>query len=86
MGSDAGAGCDALPVREGWPGLQKRSFSLSGHRTSVALEMEFWTVLAALADGDGVPLSVLVGRVDAARSPGQPLASALRLTALLSGK
>ena len=73
-------------MRDGWAGLQKRSFSLSGHRTSVALETEFWTVLAALADEDGVPLSVLVGRVDAARPPGQPLASALRLTALLSGK
>ena len=67
-------------------GLVKRSFSLTGHRTSVALEPEFWTVLAALADKEGVPLSVLVGRVDGARAPGQPLASALRLTALLSGK
>ena len=68
---------------DGWPGLQKRSFTLSGHRTSVALEPEFWTALAALADGGGTPLSVLVGRVDAARGPGQPLASALRVTALL---
>ena len=25
--------------------LQKKSFSLSGHRTSVALEAEFWVVL-----------------------------------------
>ncbi len=73
-------------MRDGWVGLQKRSFSLSGHRTSVALEVEFWTVLGALADEEGVPLSVLVGRVDAARSPGQPLASALRLRALLRGK
>ena len=73
-------------ARDGWPGLQKRSFSLSGHRTSVALELEFWMVLAALAEEAGVPLSVLVGRVDGGRAPGQPLASALRLTALLSGK
>ncbi len=73
-------------MRDGWLGLQKRSFSLSGHRTSVALEPEFWTVLAALADEASVPLLVLVGRVDAARTPGQPLASALRLTALLGGK
>ena len=29
--------------------LKKRSFSLSGHRTSVALEAEFWTVLEAEA-------------------------------------
>jgi predicted DNA-binding ribbon-helix-helix protein len=27
------------------PMLKKRSFSLSGHRTSVALEAEFWAVL-----------------------------------------
>jgi len=84
LGSDAPAGGTSL-TREGWLGLQKRSFSLSGHRTSVALEAEFWTVLAALADEAGVPLSVLVGQVDAARTPGQPLASALRLTALLGG-
>ncbi|HEY0204037.1 MAG TPA: ribbon-helix-helix domain-containing protein [Acetobacteraceae bacterium] len=86
MGSDARAGGGASAARAGWPGLQKRSFSLSGHRTSVALETEFWTVLAALADKDGVALSVLVGRVDAVRVPGQPLASALRLAALLGGK
>ncbi len=62
--------------------LQKRSFSLAGHRTSVALEPEFWTALAALADGEGATLSAYVAKVDAARAPGQPLASALRVRAL----
>ncbi|MBN9591788.1 MAG: ribbon-helix-helix domain-containing protein, partial [Alphaproteobacteria bacterium] len=29
--------------------LKKRSFTLAGHRTSVALEVEFWAVLEAEA-------------------------------------
>ena len=85
MGRDALAGGASPPQIPQTVGTSS-SFSLTGHRTSVALEMEFWTVLAALAEEDGIPLSVLVGRVDAARSPGQPLASALRLTALSRGK
>ena len=63
-------------------GLVKRSFSLSGHRTSVALEPEFWSVLSDIAARRGAALSALVAAVDAARSPGQPLASALRIVAL----
>jgi predicted DNA-binding ribbon-helix-helix protein len=68
-------------------GLVKRSFSLAGHRTSVALEAEFWTALAELAAGEGRSLSVLVAEIDAKRTqgpaPGRPLASALRVHALL---
>ena len=62
--------------------LLKRSFSLAGHRTSVALEPEFWAALAALAERRAQALSALVAAVDAARGPDQPLASALRLAAL----
>ncbi len=63
-------------------GLVKRSFALSGHRTSVALEPEFWAALAQAAAARGQALSALVAGVDAARDPGQPLASALRVFAL----
>jgi predicted DNA-binding ribbon-helix-helix protein len=63
-------------------GLTKRSFSLAGHRTSVALEAEFWSALAAIATERGQPLSALVTAVDAQRTPGQTLASALRVIAL----
>jgi predicted DNA-binding ribbon-helix-helix protein len=59
--------------------LKKRSFSLSGHRTSVALEEEFWAVLDQAAKGSS--LAALVGQIDAARGE-RPLASALRLHAL----
>jgi predicted DNA-binding ribbon-helix-helix protein len=61
--------------------LKKRSFSLAGHRTSVALEDAFWAVLDAEARGAGLSLAALVARIDAARGD-RPLASALRLHAL----
>lgn len=63
-------------------GLLKRSFSLTGHRTSVALEPEFWDALRTVADARGQTLSALVAEVDAARAAGRPLASALRIFAL----
>lgn len=63
-------------------GLIKRSFSLAGHRTSVALEAEFWVVLLRMARRRGQSLSALVAAADAARTPDQPLASALRVMAL----
>jgi len=62
--------------------LEKRSFTLSGHRTSVALEPEFWAALAALAALRGRSLSALVSETDAARPPERSLASALRVRAL----
>ena len=62
--------------------LVKHSFSLAGHRTSVALEPEFWAALAALAAARGLTLAGLIVAVDAARTPDQPLASALRVLAL----
>ena len=61
--------------------LHKRSFSIAGHRTSVALEPEFWAVLEKEARRTGRTLSGLVARVDATRET-RPLASALRLAAL----
>lgn len=68
------------------PGLSKRSVTLAGHRTSVALEPEFWAALESLAANQGIALAALVATVDAARPAGQPLASALRLAALRSRK
>jgi len=64
-------------------GLVKRSFALAGHRTSVALEPEFWAALEALAATKGENLSRLVTQVDADRGADRPLASALRVFALL---
>jgi predicted DNA-binding ribbon-helix-helix protein len=62
--------------------LTKRSFTLAGHRTSVALEPEFWAALEALAQVRGTRLAALVAEADATRNPDAPLASVLRVMAL----
>ncbi len=61
--------------------LQKRSVSLSGHQTSLALEPEFWTVLDAMAEAQGSSLAAVIRRIDESRSD-RPLASACRVAAL----
>ncbi len=63
------------------PLLRKRSLQLAGHRTSIALEPEFWAVLEAMARAEGASLAALIGRIDAERA-GRPLASACRVAAL----
>nr|WP_321986907.1 ribbon-helix-helix domain-containing protein [uncultured Lichenicoccus sp.] len=63
-------------------GLLKRSLSLSGHRTSVALEPQFWLALERLAASQELSLAALVAGIDQARDPLRPLASALRVHAL----
>jgi len=65
--------------------LKKRSFTLSGHRTSVALEAEFWAVLEERARTEAISLSAFVARIDAERGT-RPLASALRLAALAAAR
>ncbi|MFC3303570.1 ribbon-helix-helix domain-containing protein [Parvularcula lutaonensis] len=62
--------------------FQKRSVSLSGHRTSVSLERAFWAVLEAAAKRRDLSLAGLIGEIDRARAEDQNLASALRLFAL----
>lgn len=65
------------------PHLAKRSFSLAGHRTSIALEPDFWAALEDAARERGIGLSALVVELDAARADGAaPLASTLRVFAL----
>jgi predicted DNA-binding ribbon-helix-helix protein len=61
--------------------LRKRSISLAGHATSLALEPEFWAVLDEAARADAVSLAALIGRIDDERGE-RPLASACRVFAL----
>jgi predicted DNA-binding ribbon-helix-helix protein len=61
--------------------LRKRSLTLTGHSTSLALEPEFWAVLEAKAQAEGRSLAALVGDLDKSRGD-RPLASACRLAAL----
>ena len=60
----------------------KRSLSLSGHRTSVALEPEFWAALEHLAASRSLSVPALIEQLDADRDPSRPLASFLRVLAL----
>ena len=62
-------------------GLVKKSVSLSGHATSVALEPAFWAVLAQVAEARGLSHAGLMKRIDETRGR-TPLASACRLLAL----
>lgn len=61
--------------------LRKRSISLSGHATSVALEAEFWAVLDRIGAEMGLSHAGLMKRIDETRGR-TPLASACRLLAL----
>jgi predicted DNA-binding ribbon-helix-helix protein len=65
----------------GMPALKKRSVSLAGHATSLALEPEFWAVLEAMAAAQGLSLPALLAGLDQARGP-RALASACRVAAL----
>jgi predicted DNA-binding ribbon-helix-helix protein len=65
--------------------LRKKSFSLSGHRTSVALEDEFWAAIGQIARERGIAVAALVAEIDAGRGT-RPLASALRLFALAAAR
>lgn len=65
--------------------LKRHSLSLGGHRTSIAIEDEFWSELQRIARARHLSLPRLIAQVDAARageSPPPNLSSALRLFVL----
>lgn len=62
--------------------FEKRSVTLAGHATSVALEAEFWAVLDAAAREERLPFARLIAIIDEGRAPEQPLSSACRVYAL----
>jgi predicted DNA-binding ribbon-helix-helix protein len=61
--------------------LQKRSLTIAGHRTSLALEPEFWAVLEEDAARAGVSLGERLAAIDTARKD-RSLASAVRVHCL----
>ncbi|HWA62408.1 MAG TPA: ribbon-helix-helix domain-containing protein [Caulobacteraceae bacterium] len=63
------------------PSLRKRSVTLAGHATSLALEPEFWDALEAAARARGASLAALIADIDETRGE-RPLASACRVRAL----
>ena len=61
--------------------MDKRSLSIAGHRTSIALEPEFWAALDAMAAEAGKPMASLVRDIDENRDTAN-LSSAMRLAVL----
>lgn len=61
--------------------MLKRSLSIAGHRTSLALEAEYWAGLEAMASAENLPLAALVRRIDEARDTPN-LSSAIRVAVL----
>jgi len=62
--------------------LVKRSLSLHGHRTSLALEPDFWEVVDAHAETEKRSLAGLIAEIDDNRDPDDPLSSAVRVWVL----
>jgi predicted DNA-binding ribbon-helix-helix protein len=67
----------------------KRSVTIAGHETSIALEPIFWSALETAAARHKLPLNALIARIDAQRlgqSPPPNLASAIRQWLLAHAK
>ena len=61
--------------------MDKRSLSISGHRTSIALEPEFWAALEAMAAEKSRTMAGLIREIDENRQTAN-LSSAARLAVL----
>ncbi len=62
--------------------LKKRSLTLHGHRTSLALEPEFWEALEVMAKDEDISLAALIAGIDDGRAPDAALSSAVRVAVL----
>jgi len=65
--------------------MQKRSLTIAGHGTSIALEPEFWAGLEDLARSRNLKLATLIEMIDRERE-GPNLSSALRVAVLRAAR
>ena len=56
----------------------KRSLTLSGHKTSIALENEFWIALEVISKNKNIEIDKLIEKIDKKERNGS-LASAIRV-------
>ena len=63
---------------------QKRSVLLSGHRTSISLELAFWLKLKEICEQQGKSINQLITEIDNTRlnKPNKNLSSAVRVYVL----
>lgn len=62
-------------------GLVKRSLTIAGHRTSIALEPQFWSALEQMSADRGKTLTKLILEIDENRGDSN-LTSAIRVSVL----
>lgn len=62
--------------------LIKRSLSLHGHRTSLALEPDFWRIIDSASKSKNISLARLIAEIDDNRDPNEALSSSVRVWAL----
>jgi predicted DNA-binding ribbon-helix-helix protein len=61
--------------------MRKRSLTIAGHRTSIALEDEFWQALEDMAAAKQISLPTLIAQIDQQRTQAN-LSSAIRIAIL----
>jgi len=61
--------------------VEKRSLTIAGHRTSIAIESEFWAGLEVMAQAGGKSIAALIAEIDQQREVPN-LSSAVRLAVL----
>lgn len=61
--------------------MRKRSLSIAGHRTSIALEPAFWDALTDIAAARNLSIPALIEQIDANRDSTN-LSSAIRVAIL----
>lgn len=61
--------------------MRKRSLTIAGHRTSIALEPQFWDALESIAQTRDVSLPHLIAEIDEKREDPN-LSSAIRVFVL----
>ena len=61
--------------------MRKRSLTIVGHRTSIALEPEFWDALEAIAKEREISLPALIVEIDEQRENAN-LSSSIRIAVL----
>ncbi|WMT85809.1 ribbon-helix-helix domain-containing protein [Pelagibacterium sp. 26DY04] len=62
--------------------MRKRSLTIAGHRTSIALEPQFWDALETIAAERDISLPTLIAEIDEQREDTN-LSSSIRVAVLI---
>jgi predicted DNA-binding ribbon-helix-helix protein len=62
--------------------MPKRSVTITGHRTSISLEEQFWRALSEIAEANNESVAGLIATIDGARARDTNLSAAIRVYVL----